>query len=229
MWVMRRSLTAATLLSATALLALSAPAGAEMLELGKIEPNVRNRCPDKKLCTAAGRVTGYQTRVGSATGTMLARHSGRIVAWTISLGKPTRKQIAWFDAKLGKGSQAQITVLRKASGKKRKRTTWVTVRHGEPRSLTPYFGKTVTFALKDSIAIKKGQMVALTIPTWAPALADGFGDDVSWRASRPKTECEDNQTQTAQTEIGQSAQYGCLYKQARLIYSAWMVTTPRRN
>ena len=37
---------------------------------------------------------------------------GRIVAWTISLGKPGKKQQAFFEENLGGASQAGITVLK---------------------------------------------------------------------------------------------------------------------
>ena len=53
--------------------------------------------------------------------------------------------------------------------------------------LEPYFGKTAQFPLETTIPVKKGDVVALTVPTWAPALALGFGNDTSWRASRPKS------------------------------------------
>ena len=45
-------------------------------------------------------------------------------------------------------------------------------------------------------------MVALTVPTWAPALALGFGNDTSWRASRSKAQCTSTSTQTTHTAIG---------------------------
>jgi hypothetical protein len=68
--------------------------------------------------------------------------------------------------------------------------------------------------------------VALTVPTWAPALALGFGKDTSWRASRAKSQCTSTSTQTTQTTIGASTQYYCLYQTARLTYSATLVSTP---
>ena len=40
----------------------------------------------------------------------------------------------------------------------------------EPQKLEKYFGSTVQFALDKSIPVKKGWLVALTVPTWAPIL-----------------------------------------------------------
>jgi hypothetical protein len=64
------------------------------------------------------------------------------------------------------------------------------------------------------------------VPTWAPALAVGLGADTSWRASRGKGTCEDTSTLTTQTQPNQLAQYYCLYRTARLAYSATLVTNP---
>ena len=44
--------------------------------------------------------------------------------------------------------------------------------------------------------------MALTVPTWAPALALGFGKDTSWRASREKKQCASTSSQSTQTAIG---------------------------
>ena len=68
-------------------------------------------------------------------------------------------------------------------------------------------------------------MLGLTVPTWAPALAAGLGGDTSWRASRKKGTCDDSQTQTAQA-VNQVGQYYCLYRTARIIYSARIISTP---
>jgi hypothetical protein len=92
--------------------------------------------------------------------------------------------------------------------------------------LQPYFGKTAQFPLETTIPVKKGYIVALTVPSWAPALALGFGDDTSWRASRPKAGCTTTGTQTTQTAVGSAVQYYCLYQTARLTYSATLISTP---
>ena len=84
------------------------------------------------------------------------------------------------------------------------------------------------FPLATSIPVKKGYVVALTVPTWAPALTQSLTDGSSWRASRAKGRCDDTDAQTAQTRTGQRTQYRCLYK-ARLTYSATLITNPRPN
>jgi hypothetical protein len=203
-----------------AALALPAAAGADIIEVGKLDPPATPSCPSKP-CLAVSRTTGYQAKVGATRSLMTIPKNGRIVAWTISLGKPGKKQVAFFDEKLGGESQAQLTILNP-----RRKLRSRAVAQGEPQKLTPFFGSTVQFALQKSIVVKKGWVVALTVPTWAPALAVGLGADTSWRASRGKGTCEDTSTQTTQTLANQLAQYYCLYRTARLTYSATLVTDP---
>jgi hypothetical protein len=98
---------------------------------------------------------------------------------------------------------------------------------GPPQQLAPYFGTTVQFPLGRALNVRKGYLVALTVPTWAPALAVGLGNDSSWRASRARGRCDNTSAQTAQQTLGQNAQYRCLYRTARLTYSATLITTPK--
>ena len=200
-----------------------APAGAsaEIVEVGQAEPAATPSCPARP-CLAVSRTTGYQAKVGPTRGLMVVPRDGRIVAWTVSLGKPGRKQTAFFNDKLGGEAQAQITILNP-----RRKLRSRAVRHGERQKLEPYFGRTVQFALQRSLAVRRGWIVALTVPTWAPALAVGLPGDTSWRASRGRGRCEDTQAQTAQLQPNQLAQYFCLYRTARLTYSATLVTDPR--
>jgi hypothetical protein len=199
--------------------AVPAPSFATQAQIGVAGPDAAPACP-KTPCLVVSRTTGYQAKVGATRGLMTVPQDGRIVAWKIALGKPGTKQIAFFDSKLGGEATAQITIIR--PGRKLRSRVMA---QGEPQKLSPYFGTTVEFPLEKSIAVKKGWIVALTVPTWAPALADGLGPDTSWRAARGKGACEDTQAQTAQTQPLQLAQYYCLYK-ARLTYSATLVSTP---
>ena len=218
--VMTRLFLLATTGVVGAALAFPAASFATQYEIGKAGADAAPSCPNRP-CLAVSRTTGYQAKVGDKRGLMTVPADGRIVAWRISLGKPGKKQTAFFDDKLGGESVAQITVLR--PGRKLRSRV---MGQGEPQKLTPYFGTTVEFPLEKTIPVKKGWIVALTVPTWAPALAVGLGADTSWRASRGRGTCEDTQGQTAQTQDQQLAQYFCLYKTARLTYSATLISTP---
>jgi hypothetical protein len=213
-------MTPFAIVAAGAALAFPALASADIIEVGKLDPPATPSCPTRP-CLAVSRTTGYQAKVGTTRGLMTIPKNGRIVAWTIALGKPGAKQTTFFNDKLGGESQAQITILNP-----RRKLRSRAVAQGEIQKLTPFFGTTAQFALQKSIPVKKGWVVALTVPTWAPALAVGLGADTSWRASRGKGTCEDTSTQTTQTQPNQLAQYFCLYRTARLAYSATLVTDP---
>ena len=74
--------------------------------------------------------------------------------------------------------------------------------------------------------VKKGQLLALSVPTWAPALQVNLGGDTSWRSSRERGSCNDTADQSALVGSRESAQFYCLYRTARLTYSATLVSTP---
>lgn len=220
--MIRRFLTTSAALAGVALM-LPGAAFSEVIEIGKLDPQTKPGCPDKP-CFAVSRTTGYQAKVGETRGLMTVPKDGRLVAWTIALGKPGKKQTDFFNTKLGGESQAQLTIL---DPKRKLRSR--AVAQGEPVMLQPFFGRTSQFPLLKSIPVKKGQVIALTVPTWAPALGTGLGGDTSWRASREKGQCEDTQGQTAQVQANQLAQYYCLYRTARLTYSATLITTPSQD
>ena len=206
--------------ASAAALALPAAASARISEIGDVQPAATPACPAKP-CFALTRTTGYQAKVGTKRGTHVIPRAGRIVAWSITLGKPGKKQIKFFDDNLGGTSTAQITILRPGS-----KLRYRVVGQGEPQKLQPYFGTTVQFALERSIPVKKGYVVALTTPTWVPALAVNLATDTSWRASRAKGTCDETSKQTAQTTVNGLAQYYCLYRGARLTYTATFIPDP---
>jgi hypothetical protein len=206
---------------ALAALACAAPASARIIEIGAAPPEATPTCPSTP-CLAVSRTTGYQAKVVDSRSTYIVPADGRIVAWTISLGNPDKRQIDFFESNYGESS-AGLSILRRG-----KRLYHRVIAQSPVQRLQSYFGQKVQFPLETSIAVKKGQVVALTVPTWAPALTQLLSDGSSWRASRAKGKCGDTDTQTAQTRMGQRTQYRCLYK-ARLTYSATLITTPKPN
>jgi len=193
-------------------------------------------CPNS--CIALTETTGFQVKVGSAVSITTIPRSGSIVAWTITLGAPTttapagqESQTTYFDGNYGGPAEAGIAILKPVGV----HLNYELMAQSPLVQLEPYFGQTAEFPLVSSIPVKKGEIVALTVPTWAPVLAldDAAGTTyskyVSWRASRPKVGCTKSTTlssQTAQRALASVVQYPCLYQKARLAYSALLVTTP---
>jgi len=221
---MRR--TPLALLASIALaLVLPAAAPATLTEVGVIgatTPATVPSCPGTP-CLAVSRTTGFQVKVGTTHNVLSAPRSGTIVAWSITLGKPNATQIKFFNANEGGESEAAIAILRPQP---KPNLTYKLIAQSPLVKLAPYFGKTAQFPLVNTINGKKGDVVALTVPSWAPALALGFGNDTSWRASRPKSQCTSTSAQTAHTQVGTAVQYFCLYQTARLTYSATLISTP---
>jgi hypothetical protein len=206
-------------------LALPAAAPATLNEVGFLPattPPTVPSCPSSP-CLAVSRTTGFQTKVGAVNKPMVVRRTGSLVAWTIMLGKPNATQIKFFNANEGGVAQAGIAVLR---AQPKQRLTYKLVAQSPPIALQRYFGTTVELPLETTLAVKKGDIVALTVPTWAPALALGFGHETSWRASRSKAQCASTSTLSTHTRVGSSVQYYCLYQTARLAYSATVISTP---
>ncbi|MDX6678607.1 MAG: hypothetical protein QOE31_2659 [Solirubrobacteraceae bacterium] len=200
---------------------LPAVAAAKRSELGSLADDARGSCPES--CQAVTRSTGYQAKVGPDRELYQAPENGRIVAWSIALGKPGPKQTAFFEERFGGPARAAVVVL--DPGKKLLRTA---VAKSPLQTLTGYFGQTVQFPLEQTLRIRKGQYIGLTVPTWAPALQIGLGSDTSWRSSRAATGCADTTTQFALLGNRTSATFNCLYKTARLTYSATFVSSPRK-
>jgi hypothetical protein len=221
---MRRTSTI-TLLAAIGLsLLLAAGAAGKLTEVGVIPettPPTTPSCPSS--CLAVTRTTGFQVKVGATRSLVSAPREGTVVAWTIALGKPTAAQVKFFNTNEGGTPAAALAVLRP---QRKPNLSYQLIAQSPLVQLTPYFGKTAQFPLAQTIAVKKGDVLALTVPTWAPALALGFTNETSWRASRPRSQCASTSAQSTQTKVGGTVQYICLYRQARLTYSATLISTP---
>jgi hypothetical protein len=217
MGVMKILTTAAGAAVAVSLAVPAVAANQAIKELGEFDTTVKGGCPAKP-CFAFSRTTAYQAKIGDTKSPMVAPADGRIVAFTVGLGKPGKKQTAFFESRLGGKPSMQITILNPPK-KLRSRA----IVNSEAINPAPYFGTTATFALQKSVPVKKGQIVALTSTTWTPVMQVNQPATTSWRASRNKGTCDDVSTQTAQTTANQLARYYCLYKNVRLVYSVTFI------
>jgi hypothetical protein len=230
----------------------------------KLEPNCgKNFSRD---CIVEGKVTGYQVfRKGSPRKRgWVVPWSGKIVSWSISLSRPTRGVISkdgvdhpaqqpFFDDLFGAPASARIAVLRQVEKNKKGPPKWKMVRQSPVQILNSYFGRTAHFTLSRPLNVIRNQMVALTIPTWAPAIwkprscsfnaVTGVIDpdacaqaekDYTWRASRASDKCvlgtDDNgepnealQSTGPQQKVGAVRRYGCYYGSNVLLYTATVI------
>lgn len=185
-------------------------------------------------CRAEGRVTGFQAIAGGIPRPFEAPFEGKIVAWSITLAKPstaetksTTDEVGFFNSFFGSPSEARIAVLRPVEDSKPPQ--YKLVRQGPLEVLNSYFGSTPVFALDHPLTVLKGQIVALTVPTWAPMFAFNVGADNTWRGSRLPEHCvkeKDIQGGHPQQGVGKVKTYGCYYSAARLLYTATLVKKP---
>jgi hypothetical protein len=172
-------------------------------------------------CTVVSRTTALQEVVGPERLPMRIRRRGRMVGWKITLGAPTDSQVSYFDAHEGGSPEAAVAVLRRVRGLDYRLvaiTPFVQLQH--------YFGRTTTFPLVTSIGVIPGDEIALTVPTWVPALELQAGYRTAWRASRVAGRCTDVTAQTAQITPGSVFAYGCIYQTALVSFGAIEITTP---
>jgi hypothetical protein len=90
-----------------------------------------------------------------------------------------------------------------------------------------YLGSSPTFALGRPLVVRRGYIVALTVPTWAPAFAVGLPRSDWWRSSRRKNDCKNVSQMAAQQTLRSVKVYGCTYFTARVLYSATFVPDPQ--
>jgi hypothetical protein len=225
----RYSRGAALLALLACLLALVAAAGGAgaatnsrtTIVLGATSSTPDPSCPELP-CQAVGSVTGFQVSNNQAKLPFRVPRDGRVKSWTLTLAQPTNMQRSFFNGFFGTPPEARLAILRRVPGTNPPRYNLRS--QGSVRVLSPFLGQTVRFGA--SLRVRRGDIVGLTVPTWAPAFAEGLSSGNAWRASREQGKCT-NPTAVRmgepQQRIGRRATYGCLYKTARLLYTATVV------
>lgn len=227
----------------------------------KVTPNCGTRATGRD-CVAVGKLTGFQSLQKGVTGRnfVVPFNRGKVVAWSIQLSNPTRKasreygaaQMPYFNRLFGSPSKAGITILRQVEKNRKGPPRYKLIRASGTQVLNPYFGTEVKFAIRP-LNVIKGDIVALTIPTWAPAFWVPRACNVlatndylnparcanaqkynTWRASRAPTRCvvgtddfdrpnEALQKSYPQAKTNSVRAYGCYYVGSRLLYKATVV------
>ena len=217
------------LLALVVAVALSAVAGAQgpgTEAIGKTKDTPKPSCP-KDPCQAIGSVTGFQTSAGEGKGLTTAKEAGHLVAWQVNLSKPKSSQREFFgkfykEEDLGTVPTARISVLKAAKDE----GDFELKAQSPVVELSDELGTKPMFTLDEPIAITKGDIIAITVPTWTPDFAVDLSSKNVWRASREKGACEnanDIKKGTPHEKVGSTRTYGCTYSGARIIYSAFYV------
>ena len=221
-----RRVTIALGLAALALIALAAVAGAAGVEKTTVTLGATSETPDPSCpnmpCQAVGSVTGFQVSTEQNQSPFLVRTNGTIKSWTLTLAQPTNSQRSFFNGFFGTPPEARLAILHKVAGTNPPR--YNLRRQGAVKVLSPYLGQTVKFGA--SLKVEKGDIIGVTVPTWAPMFSQELSAENVWRASREAGACTnstDIRQGQPQEEPGKRATYGCKYSTARLLYTATLV------
>ncbi len=234
---MKRSLLATV--GAFALCGLApAAADATITELGATtSPLVAPACPKgvpPSQCTIIlTRATALETIRDNIAYPTTVKSAGRVVAFTVGLSalstnaNTAKSDVQFLDKTYGGDAEVGITVLKRVG---KKAWSWQVVAQSPLVDVQPYLGQVAQFPLTTSIPVVRGETIALTTPTWAPALTiDLSTAHFAYRQSRTRNCNNPPSTSQAQVTIGGNAAYSCDYPGTRVEYSATEVTNPVPN
>jgi hypothetical protein len=240
--IMKRfSLVTAGLLAA-GLALVPAVAEAKIVQLGQTAtPIAAPSCPKgvtpSQCFIILTRTTALQTTSDGVSNPTVVKSNGWIVSFTVGVSqlstntKTEHNYLKTLDTAYGGTPQLALTVL--APGPQNKYT--VAAESGIYH-VTPFLGQVLqqplslppAFTTFTAIPVKKGDVIGLTVPTWAPVLTYNLNSkQFTYRQSRMANCKNAAGAQSAQLTVGASARYLCEYTGTRVEYSATeVVNTP---
>lgn len=225
---------------------LASSAGAVNASVLGASNNPPPSCPDRKStpeiveCQITGQVTGYQRSVRGEANPFKVPKTGRVVAWSVDLSRPSEEEREIFGEaaqtdEFGKSPTAGISILRKV--RKGEGRQFKLVRSSPLLEVQGHYGSEPIFTLRNSLRARQGDIVALTTATWLPAFQflNQTRKDV-WIGSRREENCEVPDSVPAEErleyffahtsphrKVGSKRRYDCTYEDARLLYKAYFV------
>jgi hypothetical protein len=224
----------AALMTALALL-IPAAASAQMVELGKTTtPIVAPSCPTgvspAQCFIILTRTTAVQTVSDGVLNPTKVKKAGWIVAFTVGLSKLSTSAktetsyLHTLNAAYGGPPQLALTVLKPGPANRYTVAAQSGVYH-----VTPFLGQVLqepmalppSFSTFTALPVQPGEVVGLTVPTWAPVLSYNLtASKFAYRQSRMANCKNAAGTETAQTTVGASTRYLCNYTGTRVEYTA---------
>jgi len=203
-------------------------------------------CPQEATVTATEtdcaivltKTTAYETLSDGVADPTTITQPGVIDSFTLGIsglaiqGASLSTELTTLDDNWGGAPSAQLTVLRQVPGQSGVR--YEVAAQTPVMPLQPYLGGVVEFPLIAPLPVVKGELLAITVPTWAPILTFGLPSaDFSYSQSHTeilsgtKSSCESSSTGTlAQSTLGDQANYTCNFAGTRLEYTALEITAP---
>lgn len=212
-------------------------AAAAILELGStasriVTPSCPSNVSAAKCTIILTQVTALETIRDGAVYPTTVRKSGYVVAFTLGLSqlstdrKSELADIRYLDRTYGGTTQAAVAILSPVG--KASQHTWKLKAESPVYHLQPYLGTVVQFPLRTALPVAKGDVVALTVPTWAPVLSiDLANKSFAYRQSRSDNCSNPPASDESHSTVGTSVKYGCDYPGTRVEYSATEITSPQ--
>jgi hypothetical protein len=236
---MKRAIIAAVAGVLAAFLAPAAAIAADVPVGVTASPLVSPTCPANAQGAACEivltQVTAYETlRDGVANPDMIKR-SGVVVSFDLGLAGTsliTPAVLASLDKTYGGPPEVQLTVLRSVGTPTA--PAFRVAAQSAVFMLRPELGTVADFPLIDPLPVVRGEMLAVTVPTWAPVLSfELSATQFAYAQSRSQvvkagvSSCDTTGgANLAQLAVGSLSSYGCSYPGTRIEYSALEITTP---
>jgi hypothetical protein len=234
----RFPLVTAAVIALAAALASSA-ASASIVELGQTSSQiVAPTCPTgvspAKCFIILTRTTALQTTSDGVLNPTKVKQAGFIVAFTVGLSqlstnaKTEKSYLHILDTTYGGTSRVALTVLKPGP-----KNSFTVAAQSPIFHVEPYLGSVSqlplslppTFTVFNALPVAPGDVIGLTVPTWAPVLAYNLSaSSFSYRQSRTTNCTQAAASNTAQLTVGLNTQYLCSYTGTRVEYSATEIT-----
>jgi hypothetical protein len=210
-------------------------ASASIVELGKTTtPIAAPACPagvaPANCYIILTRTTALQSISDAVVNPTKVKSAGWLVAFTVGLSRLSsvaKTEVSFLhelDTAYGGTPQLALTVLKPGSD-----NSYTVVAQSATYHLIPFLGQVVqeplseppTFSALTALPVQAGDVIALTVPTWAPVLSYNLNaTSFAYRQSRTDSCKTAAPSQTAQMTIGATQRYLCSYTGTRVEYSA---------
>jgi hypothetical protein len=229
-----------TIATAVAVGVLAVAAWGFPKELG-LEPNNKPEadCRDEP-CRATGKMSGFQVQqLKQADGSQVRKFPTKmrggnawLVAFSLTLGDPDAEQRQFFNRLWGKPAEARISIFDPAPSegdRNNSKQRYTLHSQSAVYDVRPWFGKKAWFVLKKRMHVARGQVIGLTLPTWAPVLATDLRKRERWRSSRKPRHCDELERDRARETVGEVTKFRCLHSTARLLFTALVIKKTPEN
>jgi hypothetical protein len=241
---------AVSVLAAITMAAVAMPAAATAANLpigvtktALVAPTCPADATGSKCTILLTQVTAYETRGDGVANPDTIKQSGVISSFTLGLTSTTTITPTIYADETGRYGgppEAQLTALIPTGTAAH--PSFRVVATSEVVKLRSELGQVAEFPLTTPLPVVRGEVLALTVPTWAPVLSfelaptqfayaqSRIGHPITVKTKTGTTtasSCIDpSPTNLAQVVVGELSNYGCTFAGTRIEYSALEITTP---